>query len=455
MLLNKVKKTVNKYDLFRRGDSILVAYSGGADSSALLSVLLELKAEWLLTLTVAHFNHKLRKGAEEDERFVRSISAEYSLPLIVGSEDVRSYARTWSLNLEEAGRKLRYEFLGKAAKECGAVKIATGHTMTDQAETFLMRLLRGSGAQGLGGIHPVVDGKIIRPLIEVEREEVEAYCRERILQYSVDESNLDRRFLRNRVRLELIPFLKARFEPKIVSHLSQLTSILREEDLLLDSLGKEKAEMAISEKDSRMNISLRILSSLPRALKRRVMRNFILKVKGDLRGVSFSEVEALLELNEGKECPLNKDLVFKREGGVLFLKETIQKRISYKYLWDGESPLEIRELRLRFRGKKMRKTTPFSPDFDDQSHAFLDWGRLVFPLKVRSRLEGDRYRPLGAPGRKKLKEIMRAKGVVVSERERRPVFLSGDDIVWVKGLPVSEKFKVSRSTRKIFLIQKI
>jgi len=421
----------------------------------LLALLWELRQEWALQLALAHFNHKLRQKADEEEQFVRDVSREYSLPLLVGSQDVRSYARGKSFNLEEAGRKLRYAFLEKSAKEWGASKIATGHTMTDQAETFLMRLLRGSGTRGLGGIYPVVEGMVIRPLLQVKREEIEAYLAEQNIFYRIDESNFDRRFFRNRIRLELIPYLREKFDPRIIDHLSQTASILQEEDTLLEKIGKEKAGKAFLRKNDRILLDMRFLSSLPLALRRRILRNFVLEAKGNLRGISFSDVEAVLELGEGKECHLQKDLILRREESFVFLKQKAKPKIEYEQVWKGESILEIEELGLKFKGKKIQHHHSLPHKINDERQAFLDWERLKFPLRVRNRKQGDKYRPLGAPGQKKLKEIMRAKGIPLSERGKRPVFLCGNDIVWVMGLPVSESYKVKKNTDIIFTIKKL
>jgi len=454
-ILEKFRRTIKHYELLKPGDKVLVAYSGGADSTALLELLLGIRDEMSLELYLAHFNHQLRINADEDEKFVRRVAHKLGLPLFVKKENVKSYARKFRLNLEEAGRNLRYEFLKKTASTIGATKIATGHTMTDQAETFFMRLLRGSGMRGLSGIYPVAEEKIIRPLIEVEREELESFLKNRGLGFRTDESNFDRRFLRNRIRLDLIPFLKKNYDPQIVSRLAKLTSIIQEEESFLEKLAEAKSQHLILRKNNQIFLKTEPLSALPRALARRCVRNFISELRGNLRGITFQDIESILNLGQGKEIYLKRNLCLRRERGLIFLKGKTPPKLKYEYSWDGKSPLFIKEIGWRFSGKKLekKKGPPFS--FDDQNRCYCDWQKLKFPLVVRSRKEGDRYQPLGSPGRKKLKEIMRAKGIPVSEREKHPVFLSGDRIVWIPGLPVSEEFKVKPKTRIVFQIKKL
>jgi tRNA(Ile)-lysidine synthase len=300
-----------------------------------------------------------------------------------------------------------------------------------------------------------VEGTIIRPLIQVERQDIEAYLKKKRVEFRTDESNLDRRFLRNRIRLDLIPNIKENFEPEIVSHLGRIASIIREEDNFLEKIAQEKTKKALSKKGNQISLEVKPLSSLPRALARRVVREFISELRGNLRAVSFVDVESVLSLKEGKEFPLRKDHVLRREQGQIFLKGTISHKIKYEYRWKGKAPLEIKELKLKFEGKKIKRGKSLRLDFDNQTRAFLDLGKLKFPLLVRNRREGDQYQPLGSPGQKKLKEIMRAKGIPLAQRERRPVFLSGDKIVWILGLPVSERFKVGKGSSDIFEIRKL
>lgn len=455
MILKKVRRTIEEYGLLEKKDKILIAYSGGVDSTGLLHLLLELQREWSFKLYMGHFNHRLRRKAKDDEKFVKNIAWKYSLPLFVGSEDVRSYAVTRRLNLEEAGRTLRYEFLRKIADEIRADKIATGHTLNDQAETFLIRLLRGSGLRGLASIYPVVEGTIVRPLIQIERDEIEGFLKGKGIKFCMDESNFDRRFLRNRIRLELIPNIQKNFEPQLVSRLGRVASIMREEDGLLEKIIRKETQKVILKKDDQIFLDLKSLSSLPRAAARRAVRNFISELKGNLREITFEDVESILCLREGKEFPLRKDHILRREQDRIFVKKESLSKKKFEYEWKGRECLKIEELQMNFKGKKMKKDNFPHPDFDDQAAAFLDLSLLTFPLLVRNRREGDRYRPLGSPGQKKLKEIMRAKGVPISERGSRPVFLSGDEIVWVLGLPVSERFKVKKETRDIFVVEKL
>lgn len=455
MILKRVKKTIEEYRLFEKKDRILIAYSGGKDSTALLHILLELRPEWQLQLFLGHFNHKLRQKAEEDEGFVRDTALKLSLPLFVGSEDVRYRAKTMKMNIEEAGRHLRYDFLKKTASKIGAAKIATGHTMTDQAETFLMRLMRGSGLRGLSGIFPGVEGMIVRPLIQVQDSEIQAYLEAKSLQFRVDESNFDRRFLRNKIRLELLPYLERNFDPLIVCHLDRIASIVREEDSLLEAITQEKAKDVIKQEMERVYLDVRLLSSLPRALARRLVRNFIVQLRGNLRAVSFEDVESVLSMGEGKEFSLRRDIILSREKNHVFLKKTPPPRLSYEYTWDGEGTLEIRELKMKFKGRRMRREKDSRLNYEDQASAFLDLDKLQFPLLIRNRREGDRYQPLGAPGQKKIKEIMRAKGVPPAERDKRPAFFSGGKVAWILGLPVAEEFKIEKTTTHIFKIIKL
>ncbi len=459
------KSTCLNYGMIVPGDTVLAACSGGPDSMALVALLLELRGEMPFDIHIAHFNHKLRGEARADEEFVREMTSEWVLPLTVGSKNVRLFAARQKLNLEEAGRKLRYDFLKDAARKTGAGKIATGHNQNDQAETVLMRIMRGTGATGLAGIAPVTGPDscpLVRPLIEIERRDIVAYLMDNEIPFRSDETNLDRRFLRNRIRLELVPELEKNYEPRIVEHLARLARIIREEEELLDSFIRGLSRQFIIFQDKRISLDVKTLAAAGPGLARRVVREFVRELKGDLRAVSFDDVDSILSLGEGKEKPLGKNWILRRERGLVGIKKKTISPNPFLIHWDGEEVIPIGETGEMYRGTIIRRSDEArwkkledGLRGDDHIRAVLDLDKLVFPLLVRSRRPGDRYRPLGAPGRAKLKKIQRAKGIGEDKRARLPVFLSGKEIIWLPGLPVAESFKVSRTTKAAFVIERI
>ncbi|MBN1273094.1 MAG: tRNA lysidine(34) synthetase TilS [Candidatus Aminicenantes bacterium] len=446
------RQTIQSYGLLKRGDKVLIAFSGGPDSTALVFLFCELAPEWDLDLCCGHFNHKLRKSAGLDEAFVRETAERLNIPLYTGRTDVRAEARRSGLNLEEAARNLRYAFLKETARKQGAEKIATGHTRTDQAETFLIRLLRGSGRKGLAGIFPAVDGLIIRPIIRVERENILEYLRQRGIAYREDESNRDRRFLRNRIRLELIPELRQKYSAGIVAQLGRTAEIFQDEERFLENLASEKYASAREIDAGRICLRVERLRSFDRALARRVVRKFLQELKGDLRSVSFKDVEFLCRMKDGDIFSFRSGLSLIREGDRIFLKG-VGSVLKYDLVWDGKCRLEIPPLDAVFEARTVNREG-FRPEYDDSCRVLLDRDQLDFPLQVRNRRKGDRYRPLNAPGRRKLKEMMRERGILLSDRDRLPVFLSKEKIVWAAGLPVAEDFKITDSTKRVFVIEK-
>jgi tRNA(Ile)-lysidine synthase len=454
MILEKFVDTIRRYDLFTEGSTILIAYSGGIDSTGLLNLCLELRRDWTLQLYLGHFNHKIRPSADRDEAFVRKIADEKSIKLFVGCKDVPAYAEAKKINLEEAGRILRYSFLQKTAKEIGNAYIATGHTMTDQAETFLMRLFRGSGMSGLSGIHPFREDGIIRPLLFITREEIESYVLDKAQTFCLDESNLDPALLRNRVRAELLPYLRENFDPNIVRRISHLTSLLWDEDALLDTLTEDISKGVFKIKKDHLALDAESIDRLPRAFQRRLVRDFLRKIKKNLKDISYEDVESILELTDGKELHLSAGLILQRERDLIVKRDGPHVKPTYETWWDGQTEITIPDLRVTFRGERVGRPQELPSGLDDREGALLDWQKIQFPLKIRNRLEGDKYHPCGAPGKKKLKEIMRSKGIPPKERNNHPVFLSGDDIVWVWGLPVSERHKVTENSQEVFVISK-
>ena len=454
MLLSKVRKAIDRFGLLENGDKVLVACSGGADSTALLAALLELSGEYSLKIAVAHFNHRLRRTSDRDEDFVIRLARRLGLPVYVRREDIRALALGRGQNVEEAGRERRYRFLRETAGRIGARRIATGHTLTDQAETVLLRILRGTGPRGLGGILPCVDGLIIRPLIGIPRREVESYLRSRKISHCEDESNRNLGYLRNRVRRRLMPYLERSFDPKIVGHLGTLAEISREEERAWAELMRAEEKRSIIRKKGKTFLDARRLSVLAPGSGRRLVRAFLTAVKGDLRRFSFRDVEAVRCLAEQREATLPGNLILRREKNFISVPEKKAAGKRFEFSWDGTKKLAIPQEGLVFSAQKIRRGKSRLPSYDDHLRALLDADKIDLPLLVRNLKKGDRYRPLGSPGRKKLPEVMRSKGIPAAERGRLPVFLSGGKILWVPGLPAAEDFKITPATRSVFVIDR-
>lgn len=443
-------RTVKIYNLFHENDHVLIAFSGGPDSSALLHLLLEFSNEFPLKIELAHFNHKLRgEESDEDEEFAKKEAQRLGIPIHIGSDDVAGYARSRRINLEEASSILRYKFLKAKAKEIGAKKIALGHTMNDQAETFLMRVLRGSGLKGLSSIFPVKDEIFIRPLIELKREEIEGYLREKEIPWRLDRSNLDLKLLRNKIRLELIPYLEGKFGKRLVEHLSKSAQLIREEDEINKMIEDEKfKEIVIRDEGLKMNF--KALKNFPVPLQRRLIRKFIEEIKGNLRRIGFYHIEHIRNLGKEREAHLPGKLILRREGEWLFEKKKTQEKKEFHFEWEISSPLRISNYILKAEiferwGKKL--------EFDDNERAYVDFEKIELPLIVRNRREGDFYRPLGSPGKKKINEVFRQKGILPRERALIPLIILKNEVIWAPGIPVSENFKIEDKTKKVLLIE--
>jgi tRNA(Ile)-lysidine synthase len=450
-IFRRFEQEIFRGKLIEPGDHVLLAYSGGQDSSGLLSLLLRLKSKLNFHLSLAHLNHGLRASAREDEEFVRKMAEEHNLPLVIKRVKVREYARRHHLNLEEAGRRLRYEFLEETSRRLLANKIATAHTIDDQAETFLLRLIRGSGPRGLRGILPEIEGRIIRPLIFFRRREIEAYLREINFPYRIDESNLDRRFLRNRIRLELIPLLEKRFSPEIVANLARTADILREEEDFFNQIEEEEEATVIKEEAGTCWLDAEALARLHPALARRLVRRFLVRLRGDLREINFREVEAIRRLESGQRLHLKRQVRLIRLGARIMEEKKLKQGQSYEILWDGSSPLEIPWAGLKFSARKVNRKD--LPPYDDWRRALLSLSQLNLPLLVRPRHPGDRYQPLGSEKPRKLKDIMSSRHIPLHLRPFWPVFLSGDQIVWVPGCPVNEAFKIREDEPEILVLE--
>jgi tRNA(Ile)-lysidine synthase len=460
---------IQRHELLARGDRVLVAVSGGPDSVALLHLLYELRGELELHLEVAHLQHGIR-GAEgqEDARFVAALAAEMELPFHVKEVNllqIKSAARKG--NLEALARDERYRFFAAVARERRLGKIATAHTQDDQAETMLMWLLRGSGLKGLGGIAPMhqLDRTnmesasrliVIRPLLAVSRAEISEYLNEKRLAFRIDRSNQNPRFLRNWIRLELIPRLKEKMDRNLPSRLAQQAKLIREEDELLDVLAK--AALDVGRTAEGMNRGS--LLKHGKAMQRRLLRLWIEEHRGHLRGLDFQHVEALLNLV--KAGPPQSRLAI--PGGWELVKEYETLRLErrsrslkqhcacYSYELRVGEDLHIREAGLTIAA---REILPPLPPPVDLMGVFFDSAFFAGKLTMRNFRPGDRFQPLGMRGHKKVKEFFIEKKIPLAVRASLPLLVLGDEVIWIPGYGRSEVGKVTPDTKVILNLQAV
>ena len=361
-LLRTVEKTVSTYGMLEPKDSVLVGVSGGPDSVALLHVLIKLASRFSLRLGVAHLNHSLRqKDSDKDAEFVASLAGKFDLPCYVRKENVNKYKVENKLSLEEAARRVRYTFLDSVSESNNFNKIALGHHSDDNAELVLMNLFRGSGPKGISGIPPVRDGKIIRPLINLKRSEIIDYLETKGLKHVSDTSNLDTRYIRNRIRLNLIPLLKESYNPKIIDTLNRLSEIIGfEEEWIEDTIHPLFEKTALSLQDDIVSFSVPRLKEINIAARRRIIRKAIERIKGDLRRITFFHIDSVINLLESGSTYKNLDfpdririqlnrehLIFSKEKKAL--RELNHKpgkveKIDFEYKITKPEPIFIKEI---------------------------------------------------------------------------------------------------------------
>ncbi|MCF8067269.1 MAG: tRNA lysidine(34) synthetase TilS [Desulfobacterales bacterium] len=463
-ILQTVEKTIITNKLFQPGDRVLIAVSGGQDSVLLLHVLSALASQLSISPGIAHLNHGIRgQEAKRDSVFVEQLAQRFGMPFFYKKENVEDYSVTHRLSLEEAGRVVRYKFFRQIMTLHGYSRLALGHHADDNSEQVLMYLLRGSGPLGASGIRPVRDGGVVRPLINIYRTDIEAYVRENRLKYVEDTSNLDTRFVRNRVRHELIPLLASGFNKNVKKSLNRFASILSCEDEWIEKIIQPEFDRVIVNKDTgKFQISNDIFKTFHLALKRRILRKIIALVKGDLRRIRFDHIDAIImqvEKTGYAEHHLPGQIrvifesqctIFQKEKKTLRSVDPVYKEnSSYYYTIDLPGTIQIREINATISLSEMEKGK--TPDFSScgKDTVFFDMDAMTFPLIIRTFVPGDRFIPLGMKGSQKVKKYFIDHKVSRLKRATVPIVLSADRIIWVAGHRIDNSVKVNPDTKRI------
>ena len=458
--IRNIKETIARFAMFRPGDRVLVALSGGADSMAMLHSLQQLSSELSFQLGLAHLNHQLRETAsEQDAAFAAETAQRLSLPFYSHAEDVRAYQGAHNLSPEEAARERRYEFLTQTAQAHGYGRIAVGHTFDDNAELVLMHVFRGSGPKGLSGIPPV-RGSIVRPLIRTRRSDILKFLTAENIPWVEDLSNRDERLLRNRIRHRVIPFLKETVHPAVPNSLNRIADILRDENTWLESLVEPMFEDCLLDRHSDgVALDVGRLGAIHPGAQRRVVPKAMAAMTGQLRKLTYLHVEAVLKLlREGPpegHVDLPDGLRVDRCYGEIFFSVTASpgrsraKPRAFGYHLQKPGSLEIPEIGMILNLSMLDRTA--LPEFHlaGQGVAFFDMERVRFPITVRNARPGDRFQPLGMRGTQKLSDYFINHKIPHRDRHRCPVVLSGDTIIWVAGHRIAETVKIGPSTRTI------
>ncbi len=460
----RVSNFIAEHSLFSAGDKLMVAVSGGADSVCLLHILTQYRPRLYAELHVAHLNHQLRGSeSDDDANYVSELAGKLGVPATIERRNVATHHDQYGGSLEEAAREVRYGFLAEVAKLVGITKVVVGHTRDDHIETVLLHLLRGAGTTGLCGLQPrsiLPYGEsggtleIIRPLLDVTRQETLDYCRQHDLSLRSDSSNLSFSFLRNRVRMELLPLLRS-YNHGIDEALLRLADIAGDDisfieqqaSLLWPELAREDGDV--------IHLDMSRMVSLPRAIQRHTFRRAVKQLRGDLKDIEADHIEAMVDFLSkaaGKKLCLPDGLTLSTEYGRLILASSQAPVCPLPPLGEAfkiNIPGETDSLSWRIKADIFRE-----PAADDNNFvASFDFEKIGRELMVRRRQPGDRFQPLGMGQTKKLQDFMVDSKIPQGWRDSVPLVCSAEQILWVVGWRIDDRVKVTENTKQILRLK--
>lgn len=457
MLPRTVRRTIEKYSMFSRGDRVVVAVSGGPDSVALLHILDSLKDVYGIKLHAAHLEHGLRGDESvEDMRFVEELAGSLSIPLTTGSEDVGKMAEDEGLSVEAAARKARYEFLDKVMKDTGFKKLATGHNANDQAETILINLMRGTGIAGLSGMKPAMDGRILRPLIEAKRSEIMEYLETKNIAFRTDSSNADTRFDRNRVRSVLIPMIEKEFNPGIVDSLARTASVFS----MVYEYFREEVEKSVREavktEEGRVTLNLEVFSPYPEIVKLFTFHRILRAMEEDAQVISYDTLSALLNVAEksrsGSRIDIGSGIVALKEFNRIVIGRDLALYEPYEVQLSVPGKTAVESAGYVYTTEILKEKPGTGDVYRSGTSAYFDLEELSLPLVARNWREGDKFVPFGLKGNKKVHDVFIDEKVPVSGRTMIPLVCDADGVVWVTGVRRADRARVTDKTSTIVKI---
>lgn len=459
-LEEKVLNTICKYNMIDKGDNIVLGLSGGHDSIVLLHMLLYAQKKLSFNLILAHVNHGVRgEDALRDEMFVRHLSKRLDLQYFSTKVDMIGVAKEKNISEEEAGRELRYDFFRSIIKKLGKGKIAVAHNRKDQAETLIMRIMRGTGIDGLKGMDFKI-GDIIRPILDIDRWEIEKYIEDNNIETVLDRTNLETIYTRNKVRLELIPYIEKNFNPNIIDTLFRLSENAKLDSEFLEKYTNDRYESSLKRRTDKSKVfDYNIFKDEELSIKKRIIRKSIENLNNSLQGIEHIHISSVIELfsrkETGKMINLPNDIVARISYDDLIIEKNKENESnSFDSLENnliiGENILKEHnvELTLEVFNKKN-----IVLEKQSKNVKYFDYDKIIDGIFIRKRKPGDRFVPFGMKGSKKLKDYFIDEKVPRQLREKIPLLVDGKNIIWVIGYRTNEIYKVDENTKTILKIK--
>lgn len=456
-MIEKVIENIEQNQMFNYGDKVVVGFSGGPDSACLVHVLHTLKERLGIEVIAAHVNHCLRgEEADRDEQYVEEFCKKIGIQCYIKREDIHKVSKENGISCEMAGREIRYEFFQEVLKKVDGQKIAIAHNANDQAETVLMRMMRGAGLEGLVGIKAVRDDIYVRPILTIDRKEIEEYCEVNNLNPRIDKTNLENIFARNKVRLELIPYIQDNFNKDIIESLNRMAETIKTDNDYINEMVRNCFSEYCTKEKGKIVISKNAFLQ-HEAILTRIIRVALGYVKGDLRNFEKVHIYDIINLQKhstGKRIMLPGNVeALNNYGSInLYIKKQREPLENKSYILDIDKVNDICEAGIEVDMQKhiVQKSFQFTKN---NLIKYFDYDKINSYISLRFRKNGDKFSPLGMKGSKKLKDLFMDLKIPKDERDNIPLICFGDDIAWIVGYRVSEKFKVDENTKNILQIK--
>lgn len=461
-MYKKVLSYIRDNDLIKKGDRVLVALSGGPDSVCLLNLLFELKEKLNIDIAAAHLNHLLRgEDAFMDEEYVRNICEGMGIKCFIRRVDINEYAKEHKLSSEMAGRNVRYDFFDEVLKEEGYNKIATAHNANDQAETILFRLMRGTGLEGLGGIKAFRENKVIRPILCLSRKEVEEYIKQKNLCPRVDKTNFEKIYNRNKIRLDILPYIKENFNEDIIQTLNRMSLLLQKDNEFLENLSLDLYNKYCVECSDYFIIKKEIFKE-EEVLINRVLRHAIVKfskLNYDFEMKHIYNIFYLSKNNSGKTLDLPNGIYAENIYGDIYIKNKTSKsnikcekeEIILAKDNINKTIVKFYNLEIQFFILDNFKKDKINLD-ENKLIKYFNFDRINKDISIRYRKNGDKIVPLGMNGNKKLKDIFIDMKIPKEERDNIPILCFDEKIAWIVGIRTSEEYKLTNKSKNILKV---